>query len=38
MPRRELHELCENQIATVHRHLPGKSRKSAEKGLANSNR
>src|SRR5262245_13515014 len=38
MPRRELHELGENQIATVHQHLPGKSRKSAENTLANSNR
>src|SRR5262245_23803489 len=38
IPRRELHELGENQIATVHQHLPGKSRDSAENTLANSNR
>jgi len=38
MPRRELHELCEYEIASVHRCLPGKSRKTADIGIPNSNR
>lgn len=38
MPRRELHELRENEIANVHRCLPGKSRKTAENDNLNSNR
>ena len=38
MPRRELHELREHEIANVHRCLPGKSRKTAENDSLNSNR
>ena len=38
MPWCELHELCEHEIANVHRCLPGKSRKTAENDNLNSNR
>jgi hypothetical protein len=38
MPGCELHELCEHEIANVHRCLLGKPRKTAENDNLNSNR
>ena len=38
MPRCELHDLCEHEIASGHRCLPGNSGKTAKKGIPISNR
>ena len=38
MPRCELHDLCEQEIASVHRCLPGNCGKTAKDGIPNSSR
>ena len=38
VPGHELHEVCEDELASVHRSLPGKSRQAAELHASDSNR